>query len=174
MIGVWNKQASLDKVISYGEDYKMQIRKIHPGEIDDLLNIIHQYAAEAAESMPEIADEIDDSVIVENIRTWSIQNAYNLLVAFEGQRPVGFIAGVITEMPWGKAKQANIIFIFMTETHRNMDNFKALLDSFETWARQCKAKRICAGDIGVNVDRSRKLYNYLQFNEGLYVTKDIV
>ena len=152
----------------------MQIRKIHPGEIDDLLNIIHQYADEAAESMPEIADEIDDSVIVENIRTWSIQQAYNLLVAFEGQRPVGFIAGVITEMPWGKVKQANIIFIFMTETHRNMDNFKALLDSFEAWARQCKVKRICSGDIGVNVDRSRKLYNYLKFNEGLYVTKDIV
>jgi hypothetical protein len=152
----------------------MQIRKIHPGEIDGLLNIIHQYADEAAESMPAIADEINDSIIVENIRTWSIQSAYNLLVAFEGERPVGFIAGVITQMPWGNVTQANIIFIFMTETHRNMDNFKALLDNFESWARQCKAKRICSGDIGVNIDRSRKLYNYLKFNEGLYVTKDIV
>jgi hypothetical protein len=152
----------------------MQIRKIHPGDIDSLLNIIHQYADEAAESMPEIAGDIDDAVIVENIRTWSIQSAYNLLVAFEGERPVGFIAGVITQMPWGNVTQANIIFIFMTETHRTMDNFKALLDNFESWARQCKAKRICSGDIGIDIERSRKLYNYLSFSEGLYVTKDIV
>lgn len=152
----------------------MIIRKIHPGEIDSLLAIIHQYADEAATSMPAIADEIDDAVIVENIRTWSIQNAYNLLVAFEGERPVGFIAGVITQMPWGNVNQANIVFIFMTETHRNMDNFKALLDSFTAWARQCKAKRICSGDIGIDIERARKLYNYLGFIEGLYVTKDIV
>ena len=152
----------------------MQIRKIHPGEIDSLLNIIHQYADEAAESMPEIAGEIDDAVIVENIRKWSIQHTFNLLVAFDGERPVGFIAGVITQMPWGNVTQANIIFNFMTETHRSMDNFKALLDSFEAWARQCKAKRICSGDIGIDIERSRKLYNYLSFSEGLYVTKDIV
>jgi hypothetical protein len=151
----------------------MEIRKIHPGEIDGLLSIIHQYAEEAAEKMPEIADEIDDAVIVQNIRTWSIQHTHNLLVGYEGERPVGFIAGAFTQLPWGKHIQANIIFIFLTENHRNMENFKALLDSFEDWARQAKAVRICSGDIGVDIERSRKLYTYLNFSEGLYVKRTI-
>jgi hypothetical protein len=151
----------------------MIIRNIHPGEIDSLLNIIHQYADEAAESMPEIANEIEDSVIVENIRSWSIQHTHTLLVAFEGERPVGFIAGALTQLPWSKNIQANVIFIFMTETHRSMDNFKALLNSFESWARQAKAVRICSGDIGIDIERSRKLYTYLNFDEGLYVKRTI-
>ena len=151
----------------------MIIRKIHPGEIDNLLNIIHQYADEAAESMPELANEIDDAVIVENIRSWSIQHTFNLLVAFENERPVGFVAGALTQLPWSRNIQANIIFIFMTETHRSMDNLKALLNSFESWARQANAVRICSGDIGVDIERSRKLYTYLNFAEGLYVKRTI-
>jgi GNAT superfamily N-acetyltransferase len=151
----------------------MIIRKIHPGEIDSLLNIIHQYADEAAESMPEIAGDISDSVIVENIRKWSIQQTFNLLVAFEGERPVGFIAGLLVQMPWSQTVQANINFVFMTKTHRTMDNFKALLHSFEEWARSAGAKKVFSGDIGVDIERSRKLYQYLGFTEGLYVTKDI-
>jgi GNAT superfamily N-acetyltransferase len=151
----------------------MQIRKIHPGDIDSLLNIIHQYADEAAESMPEIAGEIDDAVIVENIRKWSIQHTFNLLVAFEGERPVGFIAGLLVTMPWSQTLQANVNFIFMTKTHRTMENFKALLNAFEEWAKSAGCKKIFSGDIGIDIERSRKLYNYLGFTEGLYVTKEL-
>jgi GNAT superfamily N-acetyltransferase len=151
----------------------MIIRKIHPGEIDDLLSIIHQYADEAAESLPDIADDIDDAVIVENIRKWSIQHTHNLLVGYEGERPVGFIAGCLVQMPWSKSQQASITFIFMTETHRSMDNFRQLLSAFEDWARQARATKIFSGDIGIDIERSRKLYEYLGFKEGLYVTKDV-
>jgi GNAT superfamily N-acetyltransferase len=151
----------------------MEIRKIHPGEIDDLLSIIHQYVEEAAETMPEIAGEISDQVIVENIRKWSIQHTHNLLVAFDGYRPVGFIAGFLVQMPWGSSLQANINFIFLSETYRNMDNFRNLLRSFEDWARQAGATKIFSGDIGIDIERSKKLYAYLDFKEGLYVFKDI-
>lgn len=151
----------------------MEIRKIHPGEIDDLLSIIHQYAVEASENMPHIADEIDDAVIVQNIRQWSIQATHNLLVAYEGYRPVGFIAGMIIQMPWGRTHQANIQFVFLTEESRTLENFKELLSAFEDWARSVKATMIFAGDIGVNVDRSRTLYKYLGYTEGLFVSKDI-
>lgn len=151
----------------------MIVRKIHPGEIDNLLNIIHQYAEEAAETMPEIAGEIEDSVIVENIRKWSIQHTFNLLVAFEGERPVGFIAGALVQLPYTSTPQANISFIFMTETHRTMDNFRLLLNNFENWAKTAGCKKIFSGDIGIDIERSRKLYTYLGFKEGLYVSKDL-
>ena len=76
-------------------------------------------------------------------------------------------------MPWGKAHQASIQFVFLTEEHRSMENFKALLDAFEDWARSVKATMVFAGDIGINIERSRTLYKYLGFTEGLFVSKDL-
>lgn len=151
----------------------MEIRKIHPGEVDDLISIIHQYAEEAAEQMPEIAGEISDNIIVENIRAWSIQHTHNLLVAFDNTRPVGFVAGFITQMPWGSTFQASIQFLYLTESHRNMDNFRSLLEAFEDWARSRKATKVFAGDIGIDVERSRKVYGYVGYTEGLFVTKGL-
>ena len=150
----------------------MEIRKIHPGEINDLLSIIHQFAEEAAEKMPEIADEIDDGVIVQNIRSWSIQHTHCLLVGYSGDRPIGFVAGFIIQMPWSVSYQANLHFIFMTEEFRSMENFRALLNKFEEWAKIFDVKRLFAGDMGVNVERSRKLYGYLGFNERLLAVKE--
>ena len=151
----------------------MQIRKIHPGEIDDLLSMIHQFAEEAIETMPELAGEIDDAVIVENIRSWSIQHTHILYVAFEGQRPVGFIAGFITQMPWGKTYQASIQFRYLLKESRSMDNFKALLNKFEEWAKTKTATKILSGDIGVDIERSRKVLGYLGFKEGYYAYREI-
>jgi GNAT superfamily N-acetyltransferase len=149
------------------------IRKIHPGELDLLLTIIHSYAEEAAETLPEIANEISDEIILQNVRNWTIQHNYFLEVAFEGSKAVGFIAGSVIQLPWSNAFQANINFIYMLESHRSMDNFKALLNKFEEWARQAKATRMFSGDIGINIERSRKIYEYLGFTERLFVSKDL-
>ena len=152
----------------------MIIRKITAGEIDDLLSVIKYYANEAKEAYPEIESELDDEILVQNIRTWSIKPNYSLFVGYEGERTVGFIAGYLVQNPWGKDYQANINFIYMIDTHRTMENFKGLLAKFEDWAKTMRAVRITAGDIGIDIDRTRKLYEYLGFTEGLAVTKDIV
>jgi hypothetical protein len=151
----------------------MEIRKIHPGEIDGLLNLIHQYAEEASENMPMISGEISERVILENIRSWSIQHTHCLFVGYSGDRPIGFVAGFVIQMPWSVAPQANLNFIFMTEEYRSMENFKALLDTFEGWAKALKAKRLIAGDMGINLERSRKLYSYLGFREALLSIREI-
>jgi hypothetical protein len=152
---------------------QMEIRKIHPGEIDDLLSVIHQFAEEASKAMPEIAGEISDQIIVENIRAWSIQHSHTLFVAFDGQRPVGFIAGFVVQMPWGKTCQASIQFRFLLENYRTMENFKALLEKFEEWAKTKGATKILSGDIGVDIERSRKVLGYLGFKEGFFAYREI-
>jgi hypothetical protein len=151
----------------------MIIRKIHPGEMEALLTIIHNYAEEASQTLPAIADEISDETILENIRNWTIQHNHMVEVGFEGEKAVGFIAGNVIQLPWSKAYQANISFIYLLESHRNMDNFKALMYKFEEWAKSAKATRIFSGDIGIDIERSRKLYTYLGFTERLLASKDI-
>ncbi len=151
----------------------MIIRKIHPGEMDALLTIIHNYAEEASITLPDIADEISDTIILENIRSWTVQHNHFVEVGFEGEKAVGFIAGNVIQLPWSKTHQANISFIYMLESHRSMDNFKALLHRFEEWARLANASRIYSGDIGIDLERSRKLYDYLGFTERLLASKDV-
>ena len=141
--------------------------------MDLLLTIIHSYAEEASLTLPAIANEISDEVILQNIRSWTIQHNYFVEVGFVGDKAVGFIAGNAIQLPWSNALQANISFIYMLESHRNMDNFKALLSRFEQWAKDAKATRMYSGDIGIDIERSRKLYAYLGFTERLFVSKDI-
>lgn len=151
----------------------MIIREIHPGEIDNLLDICQMYADEASQTMPDVNEEFDAGVVIDNIRNWSIQHNYKLLVAFEGHDIVGFIGGAIIQLPYTRRHQANISYIFLKESNRTMDNFRSLLTAFEKWARQFQVSKIISGDIGIDIDRSRKLYNYLGFTEGLFVSKDL-
>jgi hypothetical protein len=151
----------------------MQIRKIHPGEIDDIFILFHQHTQEAITALPELADEIDDGALLNTVRGWSIQHNMCFLVAFEGERPIGYVAGGLATQPWSKKLYAQIGLIFLTENSRSMENFKALVDKFEEWAKSAQAIRVVAGDIGVNVDRTRKIFEYLGFTECLSVKRDI-
>jgi hypothetical protein len=49
-----------------------------------------------------------------------------------------------------------------------------LIDAFTKWAEQFKVVDITAGDIGINYDRTRKLYEHLGFTQGLWMTKEII
>jgi hypothetical protein len=160
-------------IIAQWGNSQMEIRKIHPGEIDDIFVLFHQHTQEAIQSMPELADEIDDGALLNTLRSWSIQHHMCFLVAFEGQRPIGYVAGGVAAQPWSKKLYAQIVLIFLTENSRGMENFKALVDKFEEWAKSVNAIRIVAGDIGVNIDRTRKIFTYLNFTEGLSVKREI-
>jgi hypothetical protein len=54
-----------------------------------------------------------------------------------------------------------------------MDNFRELLTQFEGWAKTIKAQNITAGDIGINPERTQKLYEHFGFKPGVWMGKEL-
>jgi hypothetical protein len=151
----------------------MIVRKMMAHEIDVTVNLFGYYRDEAVEAMPHIAEDYDENHVLETIRTYSSHYEYCWLNAYEGQRPVGLVAGCITKAPWGEVYTAHCDMIFLLESHRTIDNFRQLLGGFEEWARICGARDITAGDIGINVERTKKLFHHLGFQEGCWMSKEL-
>lgn len=149
----------------------MIVRKMQPHEIDSTVILCRYYADEAG-----IADEeYDENAVLETIRDYSSHYEYFWFNAYEGQRPVGLIAGYVTKAPWSKTKlSAHIELVFLLESHRNLDNFKSLIKKVEEWARIVGAKEITAGDIGINPERTAKVYGHLDFKQGLWMEKELI
>jgi GNAT superfamily N-acetyltransferase len=153
----------------------MIVRKMLPQEFDVTVNLFGYYRDEAIESMPKIADEYDENSVIETIRTYASQWEYCWFNAYDNSRPVGFIAGYASACPWNKEKiSANIAFIYLLDSHKNMSNFKLLLEKFEEWSRVIKASEITAGDIGINPERTRKLYEHFDFKPGVWMGKELI
>lgn len=153
----------------------MIVRKMLPEEFDITVNLFGYYRDEAIESLPQIADEYDENSVIATIRQYASHWEYCWFNAYEGQRPVGFIAGYASACPWNQNKiSANIAFIYLLDSHKNLSNFKLLLDKFEEWARVIKASEITAGDIGINPERTRKLYEHFDFKPGVWMGKELI
>lgn len=153
----------------------MIVRKMHPQELDATIICFGYYRNEAIESLPRIAEEYDENSVLETIRMYASNYQYCWFNAYEGSRPVGFIAGYMSECPWNKRLiSANIAFIYMLPSHRSMDNFRQLLTAFEEWARLIEAKEITAGDIGIDPERTRTLYEYFGFKPGVWMGKELI
>lgn len=143
-------------------------------ELDATMILFNYYRDEAIESMPRIAEEYDENSMVMTVRTYASKVEYCWFNAYEGQRPVGFVGGFLSQCPWNeKILTANIAFIYMLPSHRSLDNFKQLLDAFDAWAKTMKAVEITAGDIGIDIERSRRLYEHVGFKEILLMTKEL-
>jgi GNAT superfamily N-acetyltransferase len=152
----------------------MIIRKMQPVEFDVTVNLFGYYRDEAIESIPSIEAEYDEDSVIETIRHYATQWDYCWFNAYDNTRPVGFIAGYVTTCPWNRDKIiANIGFIYLLDSHKNMDNFRLLLKHFEEWALTVGAKQITAGDIGINIERSQKLYEHFGFKPVLFTVKEL-
>ena len=147
----------------------MIVRKMLPNEMDITINLCRYYADEA--KIPE--EDYDEDHVLETIRHYSSHYEYCWLNAYEGQRPVGLVAGYVCKAPWGPVYHAHCELIFLLESHRSMANVKDLLKGFEEWARIAGAREITAGDIGINPERTRKLLEHLDFREGLWMSKEL-
>jgi hypothetical protein len=55
-----------------------------------------------------------------------------------------------------------------------MDNFRELLNKAEEWARTVGATEITAGDIGINPERTQKLYSHFDFKPGVWMGKELI
>ena len=152
----------------------MLVRKMTGHELDATMILFNYYRDEAIEAMPKIADEYDENSMLETIRLYATNYEYCWFNAYEGQRPVGFVGGYISACPWNKQLiTANIAFIYMLPSHRSLSNFKDLVNKFTEWAHTCHATELTAGDIGIDVERSRKVYEHLGFKEILLMTKEL-
>jgi len=153
----------------------MIVRKMQPSEFDVTINLFGYYRDAAIEKLPKINDEYDENSMIETIRTFATKWDHCWFNGYDSSRPVGFIAGYASECPWNKnIIDANIAFIYLLDSHRNMDNFRLLLSKFEEWARMIKAQNITAGDIGIDPERTEKLYSHFGFKPGVWMNKELI
>jgi|TARA_R110000803_G_scaffold153596_1_gene218504 GNAT superfamily N-acetyltransferase len=152
----------------------MIVRKMRPEEIDVTVNLCKYYASEASELMPEIEEQFDTNSVINLVRGRTIQDSFFWFNAYEGTRPVGFVSGTMTTPQWNEnIVYAHIDLIFVLKEHRNMQSFKQLINQVEEWGAIFDVQKITAGDIGIDVERSRKLYESIGFSEALWMYKDI-
>ena len=152
----------------------MIVRQMQPREFDMTVNLFGYYRDEAIQTMPKIADEYDENSVIDTIKTFASKWDHIWLNAYDNQRPVGFIAGYASACPWNSnILDANIAFIYLLDSHKNMDNFRELLTQFEGWAKTIKAQNITAGDIGINPERTQKLYEHFGFKPGVWMGKEL-
>lgn len=152
----------------------MIVRRMRPEEFNVTINLVNRYGYEAAEKVPAIEEQWDDNSVLETVRTYSTQIQYCWFNAYDNSRPVGFIAGFLSECPWNhKIITANIEFLYLMESHRSMDNFRDLLKCFEEWALSCGAREITSGDIGIDPDRITKLFSHFGFKSGVWMGKEL-
>jgi GNAT superfamily N-acetyltransferase len=147
---------------------------MQPREFDMTVNLFGYYRDEAIQTMPKIADEYDENSVIDTIKTFASKWDHIWLNAYDNTRPVGFIAGYASACPWNSnILDANIAFIYLLDSHKNMDNFRELLAQFEAWARTIKAQNITAGEIGINPERTEKLYEHFGFKPGVWMGKEL-
>lgn len=152
----------------------MIVRSMQPHEIDVTVNLFNYYKEEAVESLPSIEDEYDTNSVLETIRMYNTYNEYSWFNAYDGQRPVGLIAGCITNVPWNrKILVAHIDMIYVLPSHRSLENLNMLYTNFEQWAKNCGCTKITAGDIGINPARTEKIYTHFGFERGVFMIKEM-
>lgn len=152
----------------------MIVRLMMPQEIDVTVNLIKYYMEEAGQSLPQLLEEYDENSIINTVRLFSINPSYVWFNLYEGQRPVGFISGYLVHKPWNdKIFDGHIAFVYVLPSHRSLDVFRQLIDKFEGWAKENNCSRITGGDIGINEERTKSIYEHIGFKQILSLAKEI-
>ena len=147
---------------------------MQPQEFDYTVTLFNRYFDEAAEAIPGMAEQWNEQSVISTIKHFASHWDHIWYNCYEGNRPVGFIAGYASDTPWNKEiLNANIAFVYLTEDCRNMDNFRAMMNEFNSWATLIGASKITGGDIGINSDRMKTLYEYYDFEPMLFMIKAV-
>lgn len=151
----------------------MIVRQMRPDEIDITVGLFRYYAQEAAQANPRFGDEFDVNSVIKTIRSRTIQPTQVWLNQYDGSRPVGFITGTVAQCPWNhEIFYAHAEMFYILDSHRNMNSFKQLVDAFETWALQFNAQHVSASDMGVNPDRTQKVFSHLGFRDAVFLYRE--
>jgi len=149
----------------------MIVRTMLPHELDSTyLLFSNYYVDEIIERNPGMFQDYDENSMVEVIRQYASNYKYVWFNAYEGQRPVGFIAGFMMECPWNKTVVfANISYIYLLPSHRSPQQFNQLLDQFTAWAKSIHAVRIVSTDN----DIFGSSFEQLEFTSEKMMTKEL-
>lgn len=152
----------------------MIVRTMLPQEIDVTINLVNYYTDEAAQAIPGLAEQYDTNSIINTVRKYSISPNYVWFNLYEGQRPVGFIAGYLGQQPWNENLfLGHISLIYVLPSHRSLPVFRQLIDKFTEWAKENNCVKITAGDIGIDEERTRAIYEHIGFKPLLLMAKEI-
>ncbi len=152
----------------------MIVRRMRPEEFDATMTAVGYYADEASRSVPGFAEDYDENSARETVRLFASNYEYCWFNAYDNTRCVGFIAGHLTPCPWNKnIVNSHISFIYLLESHRTLDNFRELMNQYLDWARTAGVKEVTTGDIGINAERTRKLYEHFDFREDLFMSREL-
>lgn len=147
---------------------------MHVNDFDATVICFGYYRDEAIQSIPQIAEEYDENSVIKTIKARASRAEHCWFNAYDGTRVVGFIAGSIIPQPWNeRVLTANIDFIFLLESHRTFNNFKQLMNKFDEWARARGATSVTGGDIGIDIDRSKTLFEHMGFKPMLLMNKEL-
>ena len=171
----------LHKVVSWatlntsGENFKIMIvRKMLPQEFDSTMVLVKYYIDEAGENMPQILEQYDENSVIDTIRIYASSWGRTWINLYDNSRPVGFIAGFITPCAWNKdILDANVSFIYVLDSHRNIDNLRELVKAFEEWSKTFNAKTITAGDMGINPERFQRVFESMGFKPRLLLARGV-
>lgn len=152
----------------------MNVREMFVNEFDSTVICFGYYRDEAIQSLPHIEEEYDENSVIKTIRARASRAEHCWFNAYDGQRIVGFIAGTIIPQPWNEdILSANIDFIFLLPSHRTLNNFKMLMARFEEWCLARDVTSITGGDIGIDIERTRTLFEHMGFKPMLLMNKEI-
>jgi len=150
------------------------IRRMNPSEFDSTVILFRYYHEEACESLPQLELDYDENSVIDTIRLFSSNCNYCWFNLYDNSRPVGFVAALASECLWNREIiDAHIAFVFLLPSHRNLNNFRTLIQEVEGWGREIGARRITGGDIGINPERTQTLYEHFGYKPGVWMSKEI-
>lgn len=148
---------------------KLNIKPLRAHDVDSTIILMEYYRDEAG--LPD--GEYDSDAMAQSIREYVISPVHCWFNLYEGSRPVGLVAGYVVQIPWSQKFMAHIQFLYTLPSHRNVTNAKGLVKAFEDWAKSLEAIRVTAGDIGINVERTRTFYKQVGFEDtGCLLSKE--
>jgi hypothetical protein len=138
----------------------MIVRTMRTDEIDSVVTLFNYYreAADISE------DTYDENKVLNTIREYNIRPNLFFRIALDGQRPVGVIGGFASEDPVDTDFFATIQFCYLIDSHNNIDNYEHLIQEFEAWAKNIRARAVRVLDIGRNLTRLSDVYDQLGYN----------
>jgi len=148
---------------------KLNIKPLRAHDVDNTIILMEYYRDEA--DLPD--GEYDSDAMTETIRDYVISPVHAWFNMYEGSRAVGLVGGYIVQIPWSRKLIAHVQFLYLLPSHRNLVNGKELVKTFESWAKSMEAQKVTAGDIGINVERTRAFYKQAGFEDtGCLLSKE--
>lgn len=146
----------------------MIVRTMLPQEIDITINLFGQYFQELYENTNGNLPDYDENSVIELVRKYSSLNNLVWLNAYEGQRPVGFLAGSFGRCHWNKnIIKAHIDFIYAMPGR----SINSLVDKFMEHVNTVGATEIILTDM--NGKSNQQAFEQLGFKQVQLMIKEI-